>query len=367
MITLITFSIVIIVQIYFYFFFFGKFYFSNPIEYPDQNLDVSVVICAKNEEENLKVHLPKIAEQQYSKFEIVLVDDGSSDDSLQVMQQFKNKYTSNHLSIQIISIPKENSHGKKAALSKGILAAKNEYLVLTDADCKPISKDWLNEITSNFNHEQTIILGYGAYRKIKKSFLNKIVRFETLLTAIQYFSYAKTGKAYMGVGRNIAYKKDEFIKAGGFKDHLKIISGDDDLFINQTATKNNTAICFTKNSFTVSEPETNFSKWIRQKRRHITTSGHYKKIHKLLLGIFYISQLLFWVLSISMLILNIFPLITIIFILIRFIVWYIAIFRSAKKLDEKDLIRFSPIYEISIIFIQLYIFIRNTISSPKHW
>ncbi len=367
MIIFITFCIVIIVQIFYYFFLFGKFSFLKLNDLSKKHLDVSVVICAKNEAENLKTFLPKISDQNYAAFEIVLVDDTSSDDSLQIMQQFKSKFNSKSLHIQIISIPKEKSKGKKAALSKGIHAAKNEFILLTDADCQPVSKEWISEITSNFTKEKTIILGYGAYQKIKKSFLNKLIRYETLLTALQYFSYAVAGKTYMGVGRNIAYKKDAFIKAAGFTNHINIASGDDDLFINQIANKTNTAICFTRNSFTISEPETNFHKWIHQKRRHITTASHYKKNHQLLLGLFYVSQILFWILSVSLLILKIFPVFTIILILIRFIIWYIVIAKTAKKLNEKDLIGFSPIYEISVIFIQFYIFIRNTISSPKQW
>ena len=367
MIIFITFCFIIIIQIFFYFFLFGKFSFLKPIRLPNQDLGVSVVICAKNEAPNLVKFLPFIADQNNSNFEIVLVDDASSDNTLQIMQQFKKQHETDSLSIQIINISKEKSQGKKSALSKGIFSAKYDHLILTDADCKPVSREWINEIIAHFSNEKSIVLGYGAYRKIKNSFLNKIIRFETLITAIQYFSYAKIGKAYMGVGRNIAYKKDEFIKADGFNKHLNIISGDDDLFINQIATKNNTDICFTKNSFTVSEPETDLHKWIWQKRRHISTSSYYKKTHQFLLGLFYLSQILFWVLSITLLILKINPVITIFLIIIRFAIWYTTISRSAKNLNEKDLIRFSPIYEISIIFIQLYIFIRNIISSPKQW
>ena len=213
MITFIAFCIVIIIQIYYYFFLFGKFSFLKPIHKSYQKLDVSVIICAKNEANNLRSFLPLIAQQNYFDFEIVLVDDGSTDSSLEIIQNFKNKYESDHLSIQIITISRGKNKGKKAALSKGILASKNEYLVLTDADCKPISTDWLHEITAPFNKDKSIVLGYGAYRKIRNSFLNKIIRFETLLTAIQYFSYAQNGKPYMGVGRNIAYKKEVFIKS----------------------------------------------------------------------------------------------------------------------------------------------------------
>ena len=363
----ITFCVVLIIQAYFYLYLFGKFSFLKPEKNKYKTLPVSVIICAKNEEENLQKFLPQIIQQDYVKFEIVLVDDASSDKTLEIMQNFKTKLIGKNLSIQIISISKKDTKGKKAALSLGIQSSNYEHLLLTDADCIPVSRNWISEMTSSFTKEITIVLGYGAYRKIKKSFLNKIIRFETLLTAIQYFSYAKIGKPYMGVGRNIAYKKTEFIKANGFTKHSHIISGDDDLFVNQIATSKNTNICASKNSFTISEPTMLFKNWVKQKRRHITSSNHYNNIHKFFLGFFYLSQILFWILAFTLLIFKINPLLTISLILLRTVIWYVVISKTAVKLDEKDLIRFGPIYEISIIFIQLYIFIRNIIISPKQW
>ncbi len=367
MLIFITFCIIVLIQFYFYLFLFGKFSFLNPLRKDYGTNLISVIICAKNEDDNLKQNLVLIAKQDYPEFEIVLVDDASTDHTLKIMQEFKAQFDSNKLSIQIISISDKNTKGKKAALSIGIKAAKYERLLLTDADCKPISKHWISEMASSIHKGKTIVLGYGAYKKIHNSFINKLIRFETLLTAIQYFSYAKIGKPYMGVGRNIAYKKDEFKKVNGFTKHYHLISGDDDLFINEIADKENTEICFSKNSFTISEPETNFNSWIKQKRRHITTANQYKSFHKFLLSLFYFSQIFFWILATYLLLFNINSTITLILVCFRLTFWYIVIIKSAHKLDEKDLVRLAPIYEISIIFIQLYIFTRNIISSPKQW
>ncbi len=153
----------------------------------------------------------------------------------------------------------------------------------------------------NFLKEKTIVLGYGAYEKVKNSFLNKLIRFETMIAATQYFSWAKIGKPYMGVGRNLAYKRDEFFKVRGFQDHMKIRSGDDDLFINQAATKHNTAILYTPKSFTLSEPKKTFKTWFYQKRRHTTTAKYYKGFDKFQLGLFFFSQFWFLILAIILL------------------------------------------------------------------
>jgi len=361
----IAFYIVVFIQIFFYLFLFGNFSFSKNETKVYRPLAISLIVCAKNEESNLRNNFPIIAKQNYDDLEIVLVDDASQDNSLELMHGFKTIYP--NLEIQIISISQSESSGKKYALSKGISAAKNNYLVLTDADCFPVNSNWIKEMCSYFSKDKSVVLGYGAYQKINNSFLNKLIRFETLLTAIQYFSYAKIGKAYMGVGRNIAYKKEEFTKAEGFSKHDHIISGDDDLFINQIATKKNTAVCYSEHSFTMSIPETKLKNWIKQKRRHISTSNHYKGFHKFALGVFFISQLLFWSLAIALIILNNYLSVVLSIILLRFLISYIILFFSAKRLNEKDLIIFAPLYEISIIFIQLYIFIRNLISPPKYW
>ena len=92
----------------------------------------------------------------------------------------------------------------------------------------------------------------------KSSFLNKLIRFETLFTAIQYFSYARWGRPYMGVGRNLAYTSAEFFNQNGFATHLHIRAGDDDLFVNQAANKLNTNICFSENGITRSVPKKGF-------------------------------------------------------------------------------------------------------------
>ncbi len=366
----VTFFIVVIIQIFYYLFIFGRFSLSKTkVINLENEIPVSIIICAKNEEINLKNNLPFLVEQSHPDFEIILVDDMSTDRSYQIMQDFKDnyEYLPNISKIKILKISKGFSNGKKRALGKGINAASNKFVLLTDTDCKPSSKEWISGMSSNFIDKKTIVLGYGAYEKISNSFLNKLIRFETLMTALQYFSYAKLGIPYMGVGRNIAYSKDEYYNANGFKDHMHIKSGDDDLFISQIATKENTSICTNKIVFTVSIPKTNIKDWFNQKRRHITTANNYKKIHQILLGLFYISQFLFWFLAIVLLLKNIYVQLTLILIIFRFLFWYLIIYNSAKKLNETDLFFLAPVLEIGIISAQLCIFITNIISPPKKW
>jgi len=360
-----TFAFVVALQVVYYLFIFSKFAFLKANEAGQKNIAVSILICAKNEAKNLKNHLPEILNQDYPEFEVVLINDNSHDDTLNIMETIARKY--DHVKVVNVAPNDAFLGNKKFALTLGIKASKHNFLLLTDADCKPNSKFWLKEMSSHFSTTKTIVLGYGAYAKIKNSFLNKLIRFETVLTALQYFSFAKSGMPYMGVGRNLAYRKDEFLKANGFQNHMQIPSGDDDLFINQVATKENTAICFSKNSFTISKPKTSFKSWISQKRRHLTTAKQYHFKHKTLLALFFISQFMFWILAFILLVSLFKWQITLALITIRFILFYILFMPTLKKLDEKDLAIFLPFLEFFLIGTQLAIFMTNLIIKPKHW
>lgn len=331
-----------------------------------KNLTVSVIICARNEEQNLREHIPHFINQEYENFELVLINDASNDATLEVMNEFKEKYPSIITIVDVV--PNEQFwRNKKYALTLGIKKAKHEHLIFSDADCKPVSKHWISEMVSKFSQEKTIVIGYGAYEKIENSWLNKLIRFETLFTAIQYFSYAKIGLPYMGVGRNLAYTKTLFFQSNGFSNHMHTRSGDDDLFVNKNATSQNINLCYFKESFTLSKAKKTFKEWIHQKRRHTTTAKYYKPIHKFLLGLFYTSQLLFWLVSIILFATTYQWKIVLSILLFRIVYLYLIVNSSAKKLNEYDLTVWAPFLEIFLIFLQLFIFIKNIIAKPTHW
>jgi hypothetical protein len=256
---------------------------------------------------------------------------------------------------------------KKYALTLGIKKARYPYLLFTDADCLPETNQWISNMAAHFSENNSIILGYGGYLKHKGSILNKLIRFETLFTALQYFSYARWGTPYMGVGRNLAYTSTEFYNQNGFATHLHVKSGDDDLFVNQAANGDNTALCFTTESITRSIPEGSLKNWLSQKRRHVSTSTLYKKEHKLLLGTFYLSQLGFWTLAILLLVFGIQWEIVTAVILLRIILQYVVFYKAASKLNEKDIIWLTPFLDIFLVFLQLGIFSANLISKPANW
>lgn len=328
-------------------------------------LPVSVVIAAQNEAKNLGKFLPLVLRQNYPDFEVIVVNDASTDNTKAVLLEMQRSHP--HLKV-VHHYPTDSYSGnKKKAISRGIAKAKNEHLIFTDADCEPASEVWLAAMANGFTQVKKIVLGYGKYRKIPGSFLNKLIRFETLLTAIQYFSYAKAGMPYMGVGRNLGYTKTLFGENGKFHDHGHIRSGDDDLFVNAMANGQNTALCFAPKSFTISEPKKSYRGWFRQKRRHISTASRYKPLHKLLLGVFYLSQAFFYLLAIILFMSSFNLYWLILLVLVRFLTIGSIYAINAKKLRETDLIVLFFILEPVLILDQFIFFVNNLIRKPNFW
>ncbi|NCI45689.1 glycosyltransferase [Sediminibacterium soli] len=330
-----SFCAIILIQLFYYLYFFCRLAFYTEKERVLQNEHpVSVVICARDEAENLSRNLPGVLVQDYkTTHEIVLVNDNSTDEGKYVIEEFQKSFKNiNH--IQLTQEAKMIS-GKKFPLSMGIRSAKYEIVLLTDADCVPASEFWMQKMQNAYDEHTEIVLGYGAYHK-KRGLLNKLIRFETFHTALQYLSYALAGIPYMGVGRNLSYKKDVFIRNKGFSSINHIPSGDDDLFINQVATQHNTAVVIDPDTHTLSDPKKRWSDWMRQKYRHYTTSKYYKPLHKFLLGLYSLSLFLVYPLLAASIVLFNWWLPLAVFGL-RMVLQGVVFYRSMRKLNEADL------------------------------
>jgi cellulose synthase/poly-beta-1,6-N-acetylglucosamine synthase-like glycosyltransferase len=252
---------------------------------------ISVIVCARNEIVNLEQYLPTLLSQDYPEFEVVVVNDRSWDGTEEFLEQFGKKYHN----LKIVKILDNDKFiaGKKFAVTMGIKAAKYDWLVFTDADCTPASDRWLMDMQQPADENTEIVLGYSPYIK-KRSLLNALIRFETFFTAVNYLSFALKGMPYMGVGRNMAYKKSLFFKHKGFAAHMHIPSGDDDLFVNAHANKNNTEIRLHRDSHVWSVPNKTWGGYLRQKKRHFGAGKFYKSKHKFILSLQIVFQFLFY-------------------------------------------------------------------------
>jgi biofilm PGA synthesis N-glycosyltransferase PgaC len=259
---------------------------------------LSVIICARNEADNLTKNLPFVMQQNYPDFEVIVVNDRSWDKTRVVLENFTLQYK--NLRVVTVADGGKFIAGKKFAVTMGIKAAVNEWLVFTDADCAPASDFWLRGMQQPTNAETDIVLGYSPYQR-KRGLLNCLIRFETFFTAVNYLSFAIKGMPYMGVGRNMAYKKSLFFKNKGFAAHMHIPSGDDDLFVNAHATATNTEIRINPETHVWSAPNTSFGAYLRQKKRHFGAGKFYKSRHKFILSAQIIFQFLFYAFFITLL------------------------------------------------------------------
>ena len=331
------------VQLFYYLWFYLAPSLYRSSENKGSREPVSVIICARNEAENLKNFLPSVLEQDYPSFEVIVVNDCSDDSSDDVLGHFLTKYQ--HLRISSINKDPKFTHNKKFAQFIGIRAASNELLLLTDADCKPESDKWIEKMTSNFAVSTDFVLGYGGYQH-KKGLLNKYIRYDCMFTAMQYLGMAIKGMPYTGVGRNLAYRRSVFFRNKGFGTHNQSISGDDDLFVNAIASKDNTRVEFRPATHTLSIPATRTGEWIKQKQRHLTTAGYYKIRDKFLLLMEPLSRVIFHALFIVLAASSYLSLFTISVFVLRVIVLLNILAMTQKKLNENKLLLISLIFDI---------------------
>ncbi len=302
---------------------------------------VSVVICARNEAENLKKNLPGILQQDYPLFEVIVVNDDSNDETWKILLDFQTKNPILHP----VNVTEKLLPGKKAALTKGIEAARHEIILLTDADCRPTSKEWIFKMQSALKGKIQIGLGYGPYFS-KKGFLNTFIRFETVYAAIQYQSFTLMRMPYMGVGRNLVYRKSLFAKANGFRKHAHLASGDDDLFINAVANGHNTTVILDPATFVFSEAKSSWRDYYYQKSRHLTTGSHYRLRHQLALGALAASHFGHYAGAIILLGLGVSPQAICIWYLVRILVVVAVYAGILSKLKAVDLLPWIPFLDL---------------------
>ena len=322
---------------------------------------VSIIVCSWNELSNLQELIPLLNSQNYPTFEVIIVDDRSHDGTYDYL------LTESHCFEKVrflrIEHPPEHLSPKKYALTLGIKSAKYEVILLTDADCRPQSALWIQGMAQLLNAQKDIVLGFSPYFS-SKGFLNKLIRYETFLTALQYFSFALYGMPYMGVGRNLMYRKSLFFNNRGFAKHTNILGGDDDLFMNEVANVHNTAVCLEPETFMYSIPKETWQDWYRQKTRHISVSKYYKKENKIALGLLASSQILFWLSLIALIPFVFFDLLKYWIIglfLLRLIVHWVVL-ASANKLLDRTISTISiPCWDFLITGYYLWMGLNNIV------
>jgi glycosyltransferase involved in cell wall biosynthesis len=353
----------LLIQTYYYLFIYLRPVLWKRKETNNTTEPLSVIICARNEYENLKNNLSKILDQQYPDFEVIVVNDCSADDTEMLLGKMELKYK--NLRHTTIEADRKFLHGKKLAITIGMKSAKNNRLVFIDADCYPASTEWLSEINKTYVPNKQIVLGYGGYEK-SSGFLNRIIRYDTLFIAMQYIGFAMAGRPYMGIGRNLSYLKQLFFAGTGFSKHYHILSGDDDLFINENANKENTAVVLSKDSFTRSTPQTHWNSWAKQKKRHLSSGKYYKTGDKFFLVLEPFSRLLFYTSIIVLLYFKADLILIGSVFLFRLVMQTTIMKLNMNKMSEKGLLLLIPIFDLFLPVIHLVFIISNNLNRRKN-
>lgn len=311
---------------------------------------LSVILCAHDEVENLRRNLPAILEQDYPQFEVIVINDGEKGESEEYLTQLEEQYSNLYHSF----VPDSSRYisRKKLAVTLGIRAARYDWLVLTEANCRPQSNQWLRLMARNFTSRTEVVLGYSGYERGHK-WLHRRTAFDSLFTAMRYLGFALAGSPYMGIGRNLAYRKDLFFDQKGFSAHLNLRRGDDDLFVNQVARRDNTRVETDPDSVVRMQPLIRAKDWREEKIGYASTAPLYHGMQRWTLGFETFSRLLFhaaWIATVVISALHAHWLaagLAFLQFIFRFVMQALVINTTAKDLDEKYRYRFLlPVFDV---------------------
>ncbi len=330
---------------------------------------ISIVVCARNELDNLRRLMPLLLQQDYpAGFEIVLIDDRSHDDTYLYAQQLAQYYPEKLRLVTVTGTP-DGFAPKKYALTLGVKATRHARLLFTDADCIPATNQWLRLMQRGFAQKNgaDLVLGFSAYTEAP-GFLNQLIRYETLLTAAQYLSFAWRGWPYMGVGRNLAYTRACFTATKGFASHIRQLSGDDDLLVQDAVRQHQRAtIVADPSAHTLSEPAATWAVWWHQKRRHLSAGRAYRFADRLRVGTFVMANLLFYLAAIALLFSpnNWVPLVVV--YALRTLTVSAVYFRLSRRLDQPVTVGLLPVLDVVYFFQYLALGISLFLNRTFRW
>ncbi|MDD2571135.1 MAG: glycosyltransferase [Bacteroidales bacterium] len=317
---------------------------------------VSVILCVKNEAINLAANLPIILNQNYPDFQVVVVNEGSEDETADLLTQFQKEHP--HLYVTHIERNHPYPHARKLAQTIGVKAAKHEQLLFTEASCRPQGLDWITHMQSNFLMKNDIVIGYCTYHR-EKSALNRFIRTDNLMDAQQYLGFALKGNPFKANGRNLAFRKSLFIKRKGYASQLHLPSGENDVFVNQSATSLNTSIEIHPDSILMAEAPRTLKEWLRRKQEDLAAVSHFRRRQRLMIRFESISRVVYYFCLILLLSWWRFAGYLIILAFIRLLtrLWITKL--TIKRLKEKGVWLLSLIHEIIIPWIHAVLILKN--------
>lgn len=219
-----------------------------PVESPP----LTVIIAAHNQAPALRRHLPEILAQEYERFEVIVVDMRSTDETKDILERLELQHA--HLRHTFVPASARDISIERLALTLGFRAATTEWVVITRPDCQPASPLWLQRIGEAIVQPQLslqspllkkpdIVLGYARYDESRDTWLDTKIGFYRLCVTIATIQHVLSGHAAVRADAcNLAYRRSLFFEHGGFADDQDLKAGAEELLVNHNATASNTAL-----------------------------------------------------------------------------------------------------------------------------
>lgn len=329
------FALSVLVQLFYYWLINTSIIFATRTSPHEHKEGVSVVLCAGEEYWSLQQNLPYLLNQQYHAFEVVVVHDQSEDESALLLESLMRR----HHNLQVVYVNSKLNFfkGKKFPQSVGIRTAKYDTILLTDVNCRPVSVYWISRMMASFKAGTQVVLGYNRLEE-KKGSLNRVIRYDHLMRAIRYFSFARRGMPYAGFATNIAFRKELFLKQQSFMGMLGMRVGDDERFISRAVRRKNTVVQMDPESHILSPPKERFGSWALSRKRAMAGARFFRFGHKVVLGFFESSRLLFFVLAVVLVAINYMRYPVIGLFLLRLFSYLFSFAKSMQRFEEKKLL-----------------------------
>ena len=302
------FVLLFIIQLFYYFLYYRKPYRRATKEAEDTGKatqlmqKVSVIIVSENEVDSLSENLPVVLEQDFFDYEVIVVNNGSTDESDVLLRSLELRYPNLYHTYLPYSNDKKMDR-RKLALTIGVKAAKGDILLFTEPYCKPVSKNWIASMVNELSSDKDVVLGYSYFKENKK-FFNRLARFDNLLFSMQCICSVFNKKPYIGNYRNLLFRKHLFFDHKGYASLLNIESGED-LFISRIMDESNTSVSLVQDSFMETDIE-GLSLWRQIKRSFFSIRPYLNKRVTTLFSLEAITRSVFYLLFIALVVYSIF-------------------------------------------------------------
>lgn len=336
--------------------------FAKPTENQAKRIPISVIVYAKNNVQELRNLLPVLLNQNYHQFELVLVNNASTDDTLYLIKEYALMYPN----IRLVDVVNNEAFwgNKKYAVTLGIKASKYEYLVFVDANKKIHSYNWLVQLTSHFTLNKTVVIGTSFYSR-KKGFFNKFLRFDHTMQQMQSVAWSKSGAPYSLNLENMAVKKEEFYRVNGFINHMQKPLFMNEYLLNDVSTSKNTVLCEHPDAMTEVEPVLKRSDFRQLKKQQLQLLKNIKAGASFRIKLFNLTQFLFLIVTVCSFLTLEYWYVTLGLVMLRYALAWTLFAKTAKKYRYKDLIFLFPLFDLFYIFMQMQLFLGSLLTKSK--